>query len=83
MQCISSFCKSESKTSEVTDFLRALGLQHLANVFRTEQISMELLLQMNDKDLYDIGIKKGPRFLILKATADVKYGKYIMIIIKI
>lgn len=42
-----------------------------------EEITIPALLQMDDADLKDIGIKKGPRVLLLAAAKEIleKNGK--------
>lgn len=57
---------------EITQFLIRNELQHLKEKFEVEEITIPALLQMDDADLKEIGIKKGPRVLLLAAAKELQ-----------
>jgi hypothetical protein len=64
-------CSKVSQTS-LAAVLEPLGLQHLASMFEQEQVDCEALRIMNDDDLKEMGIGKGPRMKLCRWIADHK-----------
>ncbi|EYU29690.1 hypothetical protein ABFS82_12G112200 [Erythranthe guttata] len=51
----------------VDSFLRSLGLEKFAVLFKAEEVDMYSLKRMNERDLKELGIPMGPRKKILLA----------------
>ena len=52
---------------EVTEWLEGLGLGEYAKMFVEQRIDQEVLAELNDADLKELGIPLGPRKKLLKA----------------
>ncbi len=57
---------------DVGSWLRQLGLARYENVFSEQQIDREVLPQLTDADLKELGIPLGPRKKLLKAITDLQ-----------
>lgn len=57
---------------EISQFLVRNKLTHLLEKFISEEITHTALLQMDDKDLKELGIKKGPRVILLAAAKELQ-----------
>ena len=78
---------SETTSNEVTarpelsidEFLQKIDLSTLADIFKEEEVTMDILKTFNDDDLRNIGITKyGPRKKILNSIASLEHqGKII------
>lgn len=54
---------------DLVEFLHNIHLEHLAEIFKNEEISLDLLQKMTDNELKEIGITKfGNRKRILNAV---------------
>jgi hypothetical protein len=56
---------SSAGDPEVVALLSLLGLDRYAEVLAAEDVDMEALRLMNEQDLADLGLTKGPRVKIL------------------
>lgn len=54
---------------EIADWLRELGLERYERAFREGEIEPEILPELTDGDLAELGIPLGPRKKLLKAIA--------------
>ena len=52
---------------DITVWLRDLGLERYAQVFRDAEISAEVLPDLTESDLRELGLPLGPRKIVLKA----------------
>ena len=60
-----------SSPPTIISFLRSVGLEHLHDIFKREEKSFDILLEMDEKKLKDIGIHAyGHRHLLLKNMLD-------------
>jgi class 3 adenylate cyclase/predicted ATPase len=57
---------------DVGDWLRGLGLGHYETIFRESQIDAEVLVDLTDSDLGQLGIPLGHRKRLLKAIASIR-----------
>lgn len=57
---------------EVTRWLERLGLSKYEQVFRDEEIDLEILGELSEEDLIALGLPLGPRRKILRALQDDK-----------
>ena len=56
---------------EIRDWLATLGLAHHAESFAENAVGLDLLAELTNEDLKDLGVVKlGERKAILKAIAD-------------
>jgi hypothetical protein len=53
-------------------FLKSLELESYVSIFQKEDVTYKMLLQMDEKDLQDMGIPFGPRRTIAKAILKLK-----------
>ena len=51
----------------VSDFLRKLGLQQYEAAFRDSEIDADVLPELNDQHLKDLGVSLGHRLKLLRA----------------
>ena len=56
-------------SNEITAWLEALGLVEYEKLFATQRIDYEILPELTDADLKDLGIPLGPRKNLLKAIS--------------
>ena len=63
----------------IDEFLQKIDLSTLADLFKEEEVTMDILRTFNDDDLRNIGITKyGPRKKILNSIASLEHkGKII------
>ena len=54
----------------VNDWLRNLGLERYAPAFRDAEVTAEVLPELTDADLCELGLPLGPRRAVLKAIRD-------------
>ena len=60
-----------SSTPTIISFLKSVGLEHLHDIFKREEISFDILLEMDENKLKDIGIHAyGHRHVLLKNMLD-------------
>ena len=59
----------------VAQWLDRLGLGHFAAVFAEQQIDLEVLTELTDEDLKELGVPLGPRKKLLKAIAELRDGQ--------
>jgi SAM domain (Sterile alpha motif) len=52
---------------EITAWLRDLGLERYAQVFQDAEITTEVLPDLTETDLRELGLPLGPRKIVLKA----------------
>ena len=81
---------SETTSNEVTarpelsidEFFQKIDLSTLADIFKEEEVTMDILKTFNDDDLRNIGITKyGPRKKILNSIASMEFqGKILNLI---
>ena len=73
---------SETTSAELTakpelsidEFLQKIDLSTLADIFKEEEVTMDILKTFNDDDLRNIGITKyGPRKKILNSIASLEH----------
>ena len=73
---------SETTSTELTalpelsidEFLQKIDLSTLADIFKEEEVTMDILMTFNDDDLRNIGITKyGPRKKILNSIASLEF----------
>ena len=57
---------------DVVAWLRTLGLERYAQVFRDSEITAEVLPDLTDADLRELGLPLGPRKVMLKAIASLR-----------
>ena len=57
---------------EVSAWLRNLGLERYEPVFRDNEITAEVLPELTDADLRELGLPLGPRKLLLQAIASLR-----------
>lgn len=65
-------------------FVFSLGLEHLNEIFEREQITLDILAEMEHQDLKQIGITAyGYRHKLIKGMEKIvsKHGNYICIIL--
>uniref|UniRef100_A0A8B9QVB8 Poly [ADP-ribose] polymerase n=1 Tax=Anas platyrhynchos TaxID=8839 RepID=A0A8B9QVB8_ANAPL len=64
----------------ITQFLKSLGLEHLRDIFETEQITLDVLADMGHEELKEIGINAyGHRHKLIKGVERLlggQQGKY-------
>ena len=51
-------------------WLHSLGLERYAQAFRDAEISADVLPELTDADLRELGLPLGPRKVVLKAIRD-------------
>lgn len=51
---------------DIAAWLRGLGLERYAQAFRDNQITAEVLPELTDADLRELGLPLGPRKILLK-----------------
>ena len=80
---ILSYCLSPSlltgkalwENMSVEDFLSGLQLDHLHEIFRSEHITMDVLVDMTHEDLQSIGITAfGHRHRILRSVKELAHS---------
>ena len=81
---------SETTSNEITarpelsidEFLQKIDLSKLADIFKEEEVTMDILKTFNHDDLRNIGIAKyGPRKKILNSIASMEFqGKILNLI---
>ena len=60
-----------SSPPTILSFLKSVGLEHLHDIFKREEISFDILLEMDEIKLKDIGIHAyGHRHVLLKNMLD-------------
>ena len=59
-----------NKNSDIERWLQKIGLEDYIPVFASEEIDHEVLVELTDADLKEIGIPLGPRKKLLKAIAE-------------
>jgi hypothetical protein len=57
------------------ELLERCGLDRYIPTFRAEEIDLEVLSLVDDHDLQELGLPKGPRIKLLKAIAGLMAGK--------
>ena len=57
--------------SELSKWLNANGLDTLLEVFEKQQIDLDILPDLTESDLRDLGIALGPRRRLLKAIQTI------------
>jgi class 3 adenylate cyclase len=57
---------------EIEDWLRGLGLERHAEVFRASDIGIDILPDLTDADLRELGLSLGDRKRLLKAAAALR-----------
>jgi hypothetical protein len=60
----------ENATMDVGDWLRSLGLGQYEAAFRESEIEPDLLPELTDQHLKDLGVSLGHRIRILKAIRE-------------
>ena len=55
--------------NKITEWLEALGLNEYEKLFATQRIDYEILPELTDADLKDLGIPLGPRKKLIKAIS--------------
>jgi class 3 adenylate cyclase/predicted ATPase len=55
---------------DLAAWLRDLGLERYARAFLDAEVTLEVLLELTDADLRELGLPLGPRKAVLKATHD-------------
>jgi class 3 adenylate cyclase/predicted ATPase len=55
---------------DVEAWLRGLGLERYAQAFRDAEVTPEILPELTDADLRELGLPLGPRRAVLRATRD-------------
>ena len=55
---------------DIAAWLRALGLERYAQAFRDAEITVEVLPELTDADLRELGLPLGPRKAVLKAIRN-------------
>src|SRR5215475_6636279 len=60
------------RTMEVGDWLRKLGLGQYEATFRESQIEADVLLELTDQHLKDIGVSLGHRLRMLRAIRELR-----------
>ena len=58
------------RASSVADWLRCVGLPHYAELFEQQKIDLDIVPQLTDEDLKEIGIPLGDRKRLLTAISD-------------
>ena len=53
--------------SQISEFLESLGLGEYADTFEENAIDMEVIPELTDSDLKELGLKLGHRKKLLKA----------------
>ena len=59
---------------DIAAWLRELGLERYAQVFRDSEIEPEVLAELTDEDFKELGIPLGPRRKLAKAIAAFSAG---------
>lgn len=60
----------------ITQFLKSLGLEHLRDIFETEQITLDVLADMGHEELKEIGINAyGHRHKLIKGVERLLGGQ--------
>jgi len=52
---------------DIAEWLRSLGLERYAHAFRDAEVSTEVLPELTETDLRELGLPLGPRKIVLKA----------------
>ncbi|WP_299473132.1 AAA family ATPase [uncultured Roseibium sp.] len=55
---------------DISEWLKSIGLERYAPLFREQEIDFEVLLHLSEEDLKEIGLPLGPRRLILSKIAQ-------------
>ena len=55
---------------DVGAWLRGLGLERYAQAFRDAEVTPEILPELTEADLRELGLPLGPRKAVLKAIRD-------------
>jgi SAM domain (Sterile alpha motif) len=55
---------------EILDWLRCVGLERYAQAFRDAENTTEVLPELTDGDLRELGLPLGPRKIFLRAVQD-------------
>ena len=55
---------------DIAQWLEGLGLGQYAQAFVDNEIDLEVLLELTEDDLRELGLPMGPRKKLLKAVAD-------------
>jgi len=59
---------------DIRQWLAGLGLEHFAEAFEREQLTLDNLPELTDAELKDLGLPLGPRKTILGAAANLRAG---------
>src|SRR5215212_1418157 len=59
---------------DIAAWLRTLGLEHLEQVFRDHAIDLDVLPDLTEEHLKDLGVPLGHRLRLLKAIAALRAG---------
>jgi acyl CoA:acetate/3-ketoacid CoA transferase alpha subunit len=62
---------SAKRTSEISDWLKKLGMSEYVQGFAENGITAEALRHLTDQDLKDIGVLLGHRRIMLAAVGEV------------
>jgi class 3 adenylate cyclase/predicted ATPase len=57
---------------DVVAWLRALGLERYAQAFSDSEVTADILTDLTDADLRELGLPLGPRKILLKAIASLR-----------
>lgn len=68
--------KPQLQSLTVDDFLSKLNLSEYLNLFTQEQIDIDTVMMIEDRDLKELGLPLGPRKKILCSISDYKNNKH-------
>ena len=62
----------QSSPGDIHSWLASLGLEHYADVFAAQSIDADVLIDLSDADLTQLGIPLGHRRKLLRAIASIR-----------
>ena len=67
--------KSQGTNLDIDGWLRAIGLEQYAQTFRDNAIDADLLCDLTDEHLRELGLPLGARLKLLRAVAALNTGQ--------